>query len=345
MREVATEAVERGMEDILPEVVRQHFCRSTGLPEIFLDDGVPVSKAEIEDSLRRKILGQPEALGAVGDMLVKFKAGMNDPRRPLGVFLFTGPTGVGKTAVVRALGDLLFGEKPEKDRLVRLDMSEYADHDASMRLLGNPFGQASELIRRIRANPFTILLLDEIEKATDEVFDVFLNVFEEARLTDAFGRSTAFNSTIIVMTSNLGAKSTGALGFSGEGDREVGAARTDPAVAKQFFRPEFFNRLDRVVSFEPLAYETVVEITRKELADLAEREGIAARGLELVWSDALVEELARTGFDPKYGARPLQRKIEEVVVVPLSKFLVEREVVKVTVEVGFVGGRADFRIG
>lgn len=323
MRDVAARAVESAQPEIHPGTIRAQFCRSTGLPEIFLDEAVSLTKREIEASLGTEILGQPEAVGVVADLLVKFKAGLNDPQRPLGVFLFTGPTGVGKTAVVRALGNLLFGEKPEKDRLVRLDMSEYADYDAPLRLLGNPFGQPSELVRRIRANPFTILLLDEIEKASDEVFDLFLNVFEEARLTDAFGRRTAFNSTIIIMTSNLGAKSTGSLGFGSEAAGEIAVARTDLSAAKQFFRPEFFNRLDRAVTFEPLAYETVIDITRKELADIASREGIAARRLQLLWDETLVGHLARTGFDPKFGARPLQRTIEEKIVVPLAKHLAD----------------------
>ncbi|MFT4550779.1 MAG: ATP-dependent Clp protease ATP-binding subunit ClpC [Verrucomicrobiales bacterium] len=337
MREVATQAIESGNPDILPDSVRKQFCKSTGLPELFLDDAVPLTKSDIESSLSHDILGQTEALQTIANMLVKFKVGMNDPRRPLGVFLFTGPTGVGKTAVVRALGNLLFGEKPENERLVRLDMSEYADYDAPMRLLGNPFGQPSELIRQIRANPFTILLLDEIEKASEEVFDVFLNVFEEARLTDAFGRSTAFNSTIIIMTSNLGAKSSGALGFGDHDSADIAAARTDPAVAKQFFRPEFFNRLDRMVTFEPLRYETVIDITRKELADLARREGISSRGIELEWDKELIKHLAATGFDPKYGARPLQRKIEEIIVVPLSRFMAEHPAIgqtKLLVRIG-----------
>jgi len=316
----------------LPDV-HANFSRTTGLPEIFIDDTSTLTKQEIEAELSGKILGQPEPLGALADMLVKFKAGLNDPQRPLGVFLFAGPTGVGKTAAVRALGDMLFGERPEKDRLVRLDMSEYADGDAPMRLLGNPFGKPSELVRRIRANPFTILLLDEIEKAAEEVFDIFLNVFEEARLTDAFGRVTAFNSTIIIMTSNLGAKTSGMVGFGSGGDaeeNEAAAARTDPSVARKFFRPEFFNRLDRAVTFEPLRYATVLDITRKELDDLAAREGIAARGLKLRWDERLIAHLAETGFDPKYGARPLQRKIEETVIVPLARHLVQHPGLKNT---------------
>jgi len=303
------------------DLVWLKFSQLTGLPLDFLKEDISLSANEIREKLSAQVLGQDPAVRVISDMLIKFKAGMNDPARPLGVFLCCGPTGVGKTALVSALGEMLFTEKPEKDRLIRLDMSEYAGFDASVRLLGHPQGQPSEMIRKVRANPYTILLLDEVEKASDEVFDILLNVFDEGRLTDSFGRKTYFNSTIIIMTSNLGAGLSSSMGFA------TGAEQTesvDTSVIKRFFRPEFFNRLDQVIYFNALTQKLIEQITRKELTELAEREGLQDRGLSLQFSDQLVVHLAKNGFDPKYGARPLQRIIESTVTAALAQHLVAR---------------------
>ncbi len=326
MTELAGEAHDLKLDDVDADTVRGQFGQATGLPEMILRDDLPLRESDVVDVLGRQVLGQPEPVQQIAKMLVRFKAGLNDPQRPLGVFLFCGPTGVGKTALVRALGDYLFGQKPESERLVRLDMSEYAGYDASARLLGSAHGSPSDLIRRVRSNPFTVVLLDEIEKAADEVFDVLLNVFEEGRLTDAFGRVTSFHSTIIIMTSNLGAGGSGAMGF-GAGSEMVQAA-VDTTKVKKFFRPEFFNRLDQVVYFEPLDEGTIKEVTRKELAEIGEREGLSERKLTLTFSEEIVECVAKEGFDPKFGARPLQRKIEEAVTAPLARYLVENAEVR-----------------
>ncbi|CAN5431598.1 hypothetical protein BH23VER1_BH23VER1_03020 [soil metagenome] len=301
---------------------RTQFSKATGLPRALLDDSIPFDTDTTTAAIGKKVLGQPEAVSEVCSAIARLKTGLNDPARPLGVFLFTGPTGVGKTALVRALADLVFAEKPASERLIRLDMSEYASYDAARRLLGDPFGEPSELVRRIRANPFSVILLDEIEKAADEVFDIFLNVFDEARLTDTFGRLTTFTSALIIMTSNLGSDLAGALGFQSAGGGAGDASGASVDAAKKFFRPEFFNRLDRVVPFRPLAPDTIRRITALELAELAKREGIRERRLTLQFSDALVDHLAATGFDPKLGARPLQRKIEDSVTTPLARYLI-----------------------
>lgn len=295
--------------------IQEEFGRATGLPTAFLSDAVPYDADTYAESLSRRILGQPEAIRSMVACLTRFKAGLHDPNRPLGVYLFAGPTGVGKTALVRAMGDLLFENLPESERIVRLDMSEYASFDASARLLGDPYGKPSELIRRIRAQPFTVLLFDEIEKASEEVFDVLLNVFEEGRLTDALGRVTSFQSALIVMTSNLGAEGRQTIRF------EADSAGTDRDAIKRFFRPEFFNRLDEVLYFAPLEHTIIREITRKEIAELAEREGLHDREITLHADEALIDALSAAGFDPKLGARPLQRTIEEVVTAALAHYL------------------------
>lgn len=302
--------------------LREQFARATGLPLAFLSDEQPLALSQVSGVLSRQIIGQPEAVQAISHCLLRFKAGLNDPRRPLGVYLFSGPTGVGKTALVRALGDYLFENKPASERSVRLDMSEYASFDAAARLLGHAHGAPSEFIRQVRAQPFTVLLLDEIEKAADDVFDLFLNVFEEGRLTDAFGRTTSFQSTVIIMTSNLGAEGARTMSF------EPDDAGTDPEAIKRFFRPEFFNRLDDVIHFRPLDQEAIEAVARKELAEIAQREGLAARELTLRFTDRLVAELSKAGFDPKLGARPLQRKIEESVVGALANYLLEHQAIE-----------------
>jgi ATP-dependent Clp protease ATP-binding subunit ClpC len=211
-----------------------------------------------------------------------------------------------------------FGHGEQGDRLVRLDMSEYAGPGAAERLLARPDGRPSELVERVRQQPFVVLLLDEIEKADVEVFDVLMGIFDEGRLTDRGGRLTIFKSAIRVMTSNLGASRQASFGYGQRG----GVPYEGEALA--FFRPEFFNRIDAVVTFQPLGEETIRAITRKELADVASREGLARLNVRVEWSDALVEHLARAGFDARYGARPLQRTLETLVVTPLARLLLQR---------------------
>jgi len=334
LHELANEAAERVSKSLADggnghtvtgDETRRQFSRSTGLPDRFLDDAQPLEPDEIAATLGLELVGQDEAIDAVSGALARFKAGLNDPGRPLGVFLFAGPTGVGKTQLVKLLGEYLFSEKTENERLVRLDMSEYSGWDAAERLLGNPWGDASELVRRIRANPFTILLLDEIEKAADEVFDIFLTLFDEGRLTDAFGRATAFNSTVIIMTSNLGAGQSDPVGFAGDDSDTAVSARLSAdhlKAIRKFFRPEFFNRLDRVVPFHPLTAAQIADIARRELAQLEYREGLQLRESTVEFTDALVAHVGATGYDPKYGARPLQRVIESTVVPALARHLV-----------------------
>jgi ATP-dependent Clp protease ATP-binding subunit ClpC len=325
--------------EITPAHAVTHFMARTGLPELFLRDEITLSRGDLLEQFREQVIDQPEASEAAVNVVLSFKAGLNDPNRPLGVLLFCGPTGVGKTEMAQTLARFFFGagEAQAGARMIRLDMSEYAGFDAVERLVGPPHGEPSELIRKVRQQPFTVLLLDEIEKASPDVFDVLLGVFDEGRLTDRFGRVTNFRSALIVMTSNLGADRQASFGF----DANARPRYRDEAMA--FFRPEFFNRLDAVVTFHPLGPETIRAITRKELAAIAAREGLQRAGLSIRWSERLVEHLAKVGFDARYGARPLQRTIEREVVAPLAKWLLERPARGATkMEGDWVEGRVVF---
>lgn len=304
-------------ESLNAELAVRRFGDETGLPDVLLRDEMPLPPGEVAGFLQSRVLGQDHACEVAADVVAAFKAGLNDPRRPTGVLLFAGPTGVGKTELARALSDWMFGHGATRERLVRLDMSEYATPGSAEALLSDETGQPSAFIRNVRQQPFCVVLLDEIEKAHPEVFDMLLGVLDEGRLTDRFGRLCSFQSAIIVMTSNLGAGSGQSLGFGARGgpdyDREV----------RRFFRPEFFNRLDAVVPFAALGPEIVRRIAAKELSELPQREGLKRAGLKLTWDEAVVDLVAAAGFDHRYGARPLQRAIEEKVVTPLARLLAE----------------------
>ena len=298
------------------------FVERTGMPESLLNDAVPLSASELRAYFSERVIGQTRAVDEAARVVEVFKAGLNDPDKPVATMLFAGPTGVGKTALVKAMADWFFGQGQVTDPLVRVDMSEFQHPGQLDRLIGDPRGEPGSLVKAIRERPFSVLLLDEIEKASPVFFDTLLSVLDEGRLVDALGRETDFRGAVVVMTTNLGASSQSVSGFAAgsKNSEDPSKARSDTAI-RAFFRPEFFNRIDRVVHFSPLDEATVRGVARKELGELSQREGMAARGVTLTFTDALVALVMREGFDPAYGARALQRVVERRVVAALARFL------------------------
>jgi ATP-dependent Clp protease ATP-binding subunit ClpA len=294
------------------------LVRRTGLAPILVDDRLPLQRAELVAKLSERVRGQPEGIRAVADVVATFKAGLNDPGRPLGTLLLAGPTGVGKTATALALAEWAFGAGMSEPPLVRIDMSELQHPAQVHRLIGDT--EPGELVKRVREKPFCVVLLDEVEKAHPVFFDLLLGLLDEGRLTDAFGRVTDFRGTIILMTTNLGVKRGQSLGFAGD------ASGVDLSAIRQFFRPELLNRIDRVVPYRPLSEASIREIAERELAAIATRPGVAARKLRLLFSDAVVARVVAAGFDPLLGARPLQRAVEQLVVAEIARFLLEQPV-------------------
>ena len=315
--ELFDEAQQTRREQISVADVVQHFIAETGLPEKLLRDDQPLKCEDVLTDLSQSVIGQEEPCRVIAELIATFKAGLNDPRRPLGTLLFCGPTGVGKTELAKATAHYLFGSGSDTDCLIRLDMSEYSSPPAAERLLTTDEDTPSQLISRVRRQPFVVVLLDEIEKAAPQVFDIMLGLLDEGRLTDCYGRTTNFCSAIIIMTSNLGTSSRQPVGF---GRRPAIASDAD---VRSFFRPEFFNRIDAVVTFQPLSPQTCKDIVRKELRQIADREGFTKANLSLVFTDDLVKRLAEEGFDDRYGARPLQRTLETRVVSLLSRYLID----------------------
>jgi ATP-dependent Clp protease ATP-binding subunit ClpC len=316
-----TRLYERAKLDRVSEITSDRiiaaFVKSTGLPELFLRDEVPLEERDLQAFFEQEVIGQTEACRVATSAVLTFKAGLNDPARPISVLLFTGPTGVGKTELSRSLARFLFGAAEDSERFVRLDMSEYSLPGSAERLIAGPCGQPSEFINQMRRQPFAVVLFDEIEKADEGVFDLLLSVFDEGRLTDRFGRTTHFQSAVIIMTSNLGTIASETPGF---GAGEI-ASSTYHRAAQTFFRPEFYNRIDAVLSFSALDKENVRRIAVKELNALNSREGMVKRSIRLVRTDRVVEHVAEAGFDSRLGARPLQRVIEREVVTPLALHL------------------------
>lgn len=307
--------------------VTQNFIKQTGLPELFLRDDLLLDKEELTQFFNQRIIGQPTAVQQMCDIVTIFKAGLNNPYKPIATMIFAGPTGVGKTASAKALADYFFGKGQTSSPLIRIDMSEFQSPSQITRFIGQG-KEVGKLVQDIREKPFAVLLLDEVEKAAPGIFDTLMTVFDEGKQLDGFGRVTNFRNCIIIMTSNLGASNQGSIGFGKSED----SSKVYASAISKFFRPEFVNRIDHVVIFNTLNKENIQKITHKELNDLRKREGFVKRGLALEFSNALIDLLSDKGFDERYGARPLQRTIENTIVAPLARWLLNNEVTNKTLK-------------
>ncbi len=314
LRKLASKARSQPIDDA---AIDQAFAELSGLPLPLLQDDVPLSFESVCEVLASSVIGQTPAVHAAAQSIITLKAGLNDPNRPIAVLLFSGPTGTGKTALARALASYCFAANTDSgqdgSRLIRLDLSEYQGFDAAYRLLTDSTGLPARWLQQIDAQPFSVVLLDEIEKANADIFDLLLGLLDEGRLSDHYGRRFDFRSAIVIMTSNLGAERKAAAGF-------VSQQATPNAAVSQFFRPEFFNRLDAVVPFAAFDHAAVRQIATKELQDLQQREGLQAFGIRLRWDASVIDLLAQTGFDARYGARPLQRAVERHIVQAIASW-------------------------
>lgn len=299
------------------------FSGESGIPLVLLRDDMPLDPASVSDFLRVRVKGQDGAVERVTEIIAVIKAGLADQRRPVGVLFFAGPTGVGKTELSKALAEFVFGSR---DRMVRLDMGEYAGGDALSRLIGES-GAPGHLTSAVRRQPFCVVLLDEIEKAHPVVFDALLGVLGEGRLTDGSGKFTDFRNAIIIMTSNLGADTLRArVGFGQpDGARALEVARQHyRAEAERFFRPELFNRIDDFIVFASLDQAVLRAIVTREVDKVGAREGLRRHNIEMHVDARALEVLADHGFDPRYGARPLKRTLERELALPIATRLASR---------------------
>jgi ATP-dependent Clp protease ATP-binding subunit ClpB len=312
-------------EEVTADEVAEVVARWTNIPVSRLLEGEKEKLLRLDQILHQRVIGQNEAVQAVADAVIRARSGLKDPKRPIGSFIFLGPTGVGKTELARALAESLFDSE---DNIVRLDMSEYMEKHAVARLIGAPPGyvgyeEGGQLTEAVRRRPYCVVLFDEIEKAHHDVFNVFLQILDDGRLTDSQGRTVDFRNTIIIMTSNIGSPLLiENASRTGEIPQEI--RKRVMAELRDHFRPEFLNRVDDVVLFKPLTLDDIKRIVEILLGLLRRR--LDDRHIELELSDDAKEHLAREGYDPVYGARPLKRFLQRAIETPLSRKLIAGEV-------------------
>ena len=305
--------IEVGEEDIAVIV-----SKVTGVPLQRLEEKEQTRLLRMEDELHKRVIGQEEAIKAIAHAVRRSRSGLRNPKRPIGNFIFMGPTGVGKTLLARALAEFMFGDL---DAVVQIDMSEYGEKFNVSRLVGAPPGyvgyeEGGQLTEKVRRRPYSVILLDEIEKAHPDVFNILLQVMEDGRLTDSFGRRVDFRNTVLIMTSNIGAevlKKGGDLGFKPKDyDESYQAMKTKFLdESKKSFRPEFLNRVDDIIVFHQLTREDLERVIEFELREVMER--MKDKKMELVLSPEVIKFLIDKGYDPAFGARPLKRTIQRYV--------------------------------
>ena len=319
------EALNSREETVGEEDVATIVSMWTGIPVARMTEGEAQRLIHLEETLHKRVIGQEEAVKSVARAVRRARAGLKDPNRPIGSFIFLGPTGVGKTELCKALGEALFGDD---DSLIRIDMSEYMEKHSVSRMIGSPPGyvgydEGGQLTERVRRKPYAVLLFDEVEKAHPDVFNVLLQILEDGRLTDGQGRVVDFKNTVIVMTSNAGAhtiRKQRTLGFGGEDNSEKTYSAMKENImgeVKQIFRPEFLNRVDEIIVFHALTEEEIDRIARLLVGQVCKR--LAERGIELTVDDGALRRISAEGCDLQYGARPLRRAIQRMIEDALSE--------------------------
>ncbi|AYO30453.1 ATP-dependent chaperone ClpB [Biomaibacter acetigenes] len=321
MKEHAKEAVLK--EEVDEEEIARVVSQWTGVPLNRIMEGEKQKLLHLEDILHRRVVGQEDAVKAVADAVLRARAGIKDPGRPVGSFIFLGPTGVGKTELAKSLAEALFDDERN---IIRIDMSEYMEKHSVSRLIGAPPGyvgyeEGGQLTEAVRSHPYSVILLDEIEKAHSDVFNVLLQILDDGRLTDGKGRTVDFKNTVIIMTSNLGSHEILEFQAGGGKDFSIVKERVLNLLRRQF-KPEFLNRVDEVIVFHPLEKSHMKQISQMLLEKFAQRVKDFA-GLELTWSDRTLNYLSEKGYDPSYGARPLKRLIQQEIETPLSRMIVQ----------------------
>jgi len=322
LKRAAARAAHDGRNELTPATMIATLSQISGLPMEVLDTAQIVDLQKLTRFFASRVMGQDEAVGAVVDRIAMLKAGLTDPGRPIGVFLFAGSTGTGKTELAKTLAEFLFGSP---DRMVRLDMSEFQSPDSTTKILGQrgePSGES--LIDRVRKQPFSVVLLDEFEKAHPNCWDLFLQIFDDGRLSDANGGEADFRHCFIILTSNLGAGARSAdIGFGARATAPTADEAQVHAAIARTFRPEFVNRLDKIIVFRPLTRELMRGILHKELALVLQRRGFKERSWAVEWEASAIEFLLDRGFSAQMGARPLKRAIDQHLLAPLARTLVE----------------------
>nr|WP_296971033.1 MULTISPECIES: ATP-dependent chaperone ClpB [Tepidanaerobacter] len=310
-------------EEVDEEEIARVVSQWTGVPVDKLLEGEKEKLLHLEDILHRRVVGQDEAVKAVADAILRARAGIKDPSRPIGSFIFLGPTGVGKTELAKALAEALFDDERN---IIRIDMSEYMEKHAVSRLIGAPPGyvgyeEGGQLTEAVRTHPYSVILFDEIEKAHNDVFNVLLQILDDGRLTDGKGRTINFKNTVLIMTSNIGSQEI--LEYQSSRDKNFSQIKEKVLnLLKHYFKPEFLNRVDEIIVFHPLEPEHVEKIAELLLNNFAQRVKNTA-GINLTWSEKSVRYLAEKGYDPLFGARPLKRLIQQEIETPLSRKIIE----------------------
>ena len=332
----ATTGTRLSKEEVDEEDIAEVIARWTGIPTAKLLEGERQKLLHLDDELHKRVIGQDEAVTAVAEAVMRSRSGLSDPNRPIGSFIFLGPTGVGKTELARALAEYLFDDERA---LVRIDMSEYGEKHSVARMLGAPPGyvgydEGGQLTEAVRRRPYCVVLFDEIEKAHPDVFNIFLQILDDGRLTDGQGRTVDFRNTIVIMTSNIGSHRI--LDYRGQfgGADEALMRATVMEELRAHFRPEFLNRVDETIVFHALSEDELLQIVEIQLSRLRSR--LAERRITLVLDDAAKRHLVKAGYDPTYGARPLKRTIQKEIETPLGRKILAGDVRDgETVNVGF----------